>query len=328
MIISQIENGGYKHIAAKYHYLTISEVGDLEHSIITRKDSSEVFKYDFEGYPVLSQVGHMLAWKNHVVDVHWHNDIEFNVVRKGSLNFLINGETVRLEEGQGLVVNSRRLHGHSTDGQDCEYLCTLMHPMLLCASSELEQRYVAPMIDDGFLPYVKLDGSAEWHGRVIERLGRIHDHVGDAAAPMIIQSLFYEIWLEMYENLCAEKSVAAPVQRADRGLNATREMVVYVQEHFREKVTLEDIAKAGAVSKSTCLALFKKYLHDSPINYMILCRVSAAAERLESSGLSVTEIAYECGFSSASYFIETFGKVRGVSPLEYRKSLKNGAQEE
>lgn len=296
----------------------------MEHSIITRKDSSEVFKYDFEGYPVLSQVGHMLAWKNHIVDVHWHNDIEFNVVRKGSLNFLINGETVRLEEGQGLVVNSRRLHGHSTDGQDCEYLCTLMHPMLLCASSELEQRYVAPMIDDGFLPYVKLDGSAEWHGRVIERLGRIHYHVGDAAAPMIIQSLFYEIWLEMYENLRSHDSETPSAQRTDRGLNATREMVVYVQEHFREKVTLEDIAKAGAVSKSTCLALFKKYLHDSPINYMILCRVSAAAERLESSGLSVTEIAYECGFSSASYFIETFGKVRGVSPLEYRKSLKQG----
>lgn len=294
----------------------------MEHAIVTRKDSSEVFKYDFDGYPVLSQVGHMLSWKNHIVDVHWHDDIEFSVVQKGSMNFLINGETVRLEEGQGLIVNSRRLHGHSTDDRDCEYLCTLMHPMLLCASSELEQRYVAPIISENFLPYIKLDGREMWHGRVIERLWRIHDNVGAVAAPVIMQSLFYEIWLELYENLCSAGVGVVLGQRSDRGLNATREMVVYVQEHFREKVALDDIARAGAVSKSTCLSLFKKYLHDSPINYMILCRVRAAAEMLENSGLSVTEIAYGCGFSSSSYFIETFRKVYGKSPLEYRKSLQ------
>lgn len=295
----------------------------VERVIITRQDSSEVFQYDFEGYPVLSRVGVMSGWRNRSVDVHWHDDLEFTVVRKGTMDFLVNGKHVRVGQGEGIFINSRRLHGHTSEDENCEYLCTLAHPMLLCASGALERDFVSPGIGESAPDFVRLTPGESWQAAVVCGLEQIHDLREDADAPLEIQGLLYDIWLELYRN-----AFSAGQKPTDKGedyhLNAARSMILYVRRHFKEKVLLEEIAKAGAVSKSTCLALFQKYLHSTPIRYVIQCRVEAAAELLKTTALPVTEIAYECGFSGTSYFIETFKKVYGCSPLEYRRQERRG----
>ena len=107
-------------------------------------------------------------------------------------------------------------------------------------------------------------------------------------------------------------------------MTSLKDMVLYIQRNYRRKITLEEIAKAGAVCKSTCLALFKKYLRDTPVNYLIRYRLQSAAKLLRAGDGSVTETAYRCGFSNVSYFIEMFKKLYGRSPLEYRKAGLSG----
>ena len=294
----------------------------MERDIVTRADSSEIFQYDYEDYFAYSHFGKMSGYLNMTAAAHWHEDIEFIWVQRGSLLYYVNGDSVPLAQNQGIVVNSRQLHGFRSDDPDCTYLCTLLHPMLLCASREVEQKYVAPLLT-GAASYAVLDGGEAWERAVMDALFQIHSWRDRAGGPLKIQSLFYEIWLNLYEHAFRPRT-QPQLAKQDHGLTSLKDMVLFIQRNYRRKITLEEIAKAGAVCKSTCLALFKKYLRDTPVNYLIRYRLQSAAKLLRAGDGSVTETAYRCGFSNVSYFIEMFKKLYGRSPLEYRKAGLSG----
>lgn len=289
-------------------------------AIITREDSSEIFQYDFEDYPVYARKGETSHFSNLSAAGHWHVDLEFIAVENGMMTYYVNGNAVPLEKGQGIFVNSSRLHGFHSDRPGCSYFCVLVHPMLLCASRQIEQSFVAPALNG--VPYLLLDEKTKWQGQVLKKLKEICLWRDKDGAPLKIQSLCYDLWLTLYQQIFREQKPFQTPEKIGRGLTALKDMVLYIQRNYREKISLEDIAKSGAVCKNTCISLFKKYLRDTPVNYLILYRLGKAVNLLTSSGLSITETAYETGFLNISYFIRSFRKVYGCSPLEYRKSKK------
>lgn len=96
-------------------------------------------------------------------------------------------------------------------------------------------------------------------------------------------------------------------------------MMIFIQEHYMEKISLEDIAKAGNVGKTLCAKLFKKYVSKTPGEYLIFYRIQKSIELLTDTNMSTTEISYAAGFSSASHYTRTFRKLMGCTPLKYRK---------
>lgn len=108
-----------------------------------------------------------------------------------------------------------------------------------------------------------------------------------------------------------------------RNLSTVKDMLHFIQENYKEKISLEDISNAGNVCKSQCCSLFHKYLRQTPVNYLISYRLEKSIELLISSDLTITEICFECGFTGASYYTETFRKHFGCSPREYRKKQQD-----
>lgn len=74
------------------------------------------------------------------------------------------------------------------------------------------------------------------------------------------------------------------------------------------------------VSKSTALNLFRKYLHITPINYLINYRLQEAAKLLSSTERKIHVISKEVGFESVDYFCKAFKKYYSMTPTEYRKN--------
>lgn len=68
---------------------------------------------------------------------------------------------------------------------------------------------------------------------------------------------------------------------------------------------------------------FKKYMHISPIQYLIERRIKECQSLLRTSSLSISEISETVGFSSQSYFSQIFKKTLGLTPLQYRQSNTN-----
>ncbi len=282
-----------------------------------RLDGSEKVSYDYDGYYAYVRRGLLSAYPNYRADSHWHDDLEFISVISGSMDYNVNGEIIRLNAGQGIFVNARQLHyGFSSNGQECDFYCILLHPMLLCASQQIDQDFVSPMLCDPSLAYVFLDSRNAWQKRILGDIQRIYSCKNDRTAPLSIQNAFYHIWLLLTENVLKREGE----KKQDRNLSVLKDMLFFIQKNYADKVALGDVAKAGNVSKSTCLAIFKRYLQDTPTDFLISYRLKKAIKLLKANEFSITEIAFEVGFGGASYFAETFKKHYGISPSEYRAS--------
>lgn len=97
-------------------------------------------------------------------------------------------------------------------------------------------------------------------------------------------------------------------------------MLRYIQAHFSEEITLEQLAESAGISRSEAGRCFRTYYAQSPMSYVTLYRLKCAQELLAKSSLSVSEIAYRCGFKDSSYFVRVFRKHLKQTPSEYRKT--------
>ncbi|HJC72304.1 MAG TPA: AraC family transcriptional regulator, partial [Candidatus Ruthenibacterium merdavium] len=99
-----------------------------------------------------------------------------------------------------------------------------------------------------------------------------------------------------------------------------QQMVQYIQKHFSEMISLEDLAASANISRSEAGRCFQKYYADTPMSYLIRYRLQQAQRLLLTSTLSVKEISCKCGFSDSSYFVKVFRKHMEQTPSEYRKT--------
>jgi len=102
-----------------------------------------------------------------------------------------------------------------------------------------------------------------------------------------------------------------------------KQMLSWVHLHYAEKIALDDIARAGQLSRSECCRYFKRYLKCTPLNYVIDYRIQKSLHLLQQGDSNITEVAYKVGFNSTSYFIDKFRKAMNMTPLAYKKS-QNG----
>ena len=96
----------------------------------------------------------------------------------------------------------------------------------------------------------------------------------------------------------------------------------YIDLHFKEALTLDQLAEEGHMNKFYLSHVFKRTYGVSPINYIIEKRIDESKYLLAETDLSLSQIAQLLGFSSLSYFSQVFRRTQGVSPKEYRQSLK------
>ena len=96
----------------------------------------------------------------------------------------------------------------------------------------------------------------------------------------------------------------------------------YIDLHFKESLTLEQLAEEAHMNKFYLSHTFKKEYGISPINYMISKRIEESKYLLAETDLSLSQISQLLGFSSLSYFSQVFRKTQSVPPMEYRQSVK------
>ena len=112
------------------------------------------------------------------------------------------------------------------------------------------------------------------------------------------------------------KLEVAPVNRANKDCVFIEN---YIDAHFKEDITLDKLSEVTFLNKYHIVHAFKAYKGISPINYMIQKRIEEAKLLLKTTNLQIAEIAYIVGFTSQSYFAQSFKKSTGISPIQYRK---------
>lgn len=165
-------------------------------------DRSERVLYDQADFPAYIRKGRLSAYPNFTAESHWHDDIELILILSGQMQYNINGQVVLLQAGDGIFVNGRQLHfGYSQEKEECEFLCILLHPILLCSSQRVEQKYVTPLLYHPHIPFCHLRNTISWQGRILSAVRQMYDERNDALSELKIQRFFFDIWIALCENM-------------------------------------------------------------------------------------------------------------------------------
>ena len=283
-------------------------------------DSSETIAYNNLLFPAYVRYGILSSYPDYSAVSHWHKDLEFILIKKGSMTYNVNGELIDLSEGNGIMVNSRQLHyGFSPEHRECEFICILLSTELLQGNEWFYQNYIVPVTENSIYPYLYLEHNG-WTLFILEKLDKIYTsfdvQVEKESLYFALIDDFLSIMRALYENLDVRNQVRT---KGSGDLASVRGMISYIEEHFAQRISLEDLSLAGACCKSRCSLLFKKYLRDTPMTYIAKLRLRKSLVALLDSDKSIADIAYEFGFCGASYYCENFQKYYGISPLKYRK---------
>ena len=101
-----------------------------------------------------------------------------------------------------------------------------------------------------------------------------------------------------------------------------KQTVNYIDEYFHTEISIEQLAARANYSYHRFRHIFKTTFGISPKQYILLKRMEHAKTLIATTQLSITEICYQCGFPSSSFFIKQFKSSTGITPTKYRKQLK------
>lgn len=125
----------------------------------------------------------------------------------------------------------------------------------------------------------------------------------------------------------AEKILAEGSKKGGKDF-LTKKAIKFIDENFTGKICLEDIAKHVSLSPIHFHHRFRNATGKTPHDYVLDKRIKKAENMLVTTNLSVSQIAYECGFSSQAYFTYSFKKHKGMSPRVYMKKVYERYSEE
>lgn len=210
---------------------------------------------------------------------------------------------------------------------DAMFISLDVSPKLLTSfpNSVFERSYVKPVFCSSAADAVILDPGVFWQKKILDEAMRIEQDYKSRSFgwELAVSSSLYAIWRELvchlHESLAEHDAPAADGARMRRN-QRIKEILSYIREHFTEKITLDEIAKHLHLSTNECCRFFKKNMNCTLFEYITEYRLSKSMELLEHTDLPVSQIAYESGFGSSSYFIEKFRKNVGMTPAAFRKA--------
>lgn len=254
----------------------------------------------------------------HCIDWHWHSEVEFVFIEKGTAEFLVGSGRYVLTEGTGIFINSQVIHRFEAS-ESVIIPNIVFSPSLLSAKDSLIYcKYIQPLLDSS-VECLIFSPEVPWQKEVLKNLLLVFD-VQDTESIGEIKTveLLLKIWETVYENANISESI--PVAKATAHTQAQLQiMMQYIHKNYSEHITLADIAQTVSVSKSSALNIFNKYLRISPVSYLINYRLKRAAKLLASTDSSIYSIASNTGFENVGYFCRSFKEFFGVTPSEYRK---------
>jgi AraC-like DNA-binding protein len=219
--------------------------------------------------------------------------------------------------GEGLFIGSGALHtARPEEVPGSAYLCLDVHPRLLASfpGSVFERDYVAPYLTDEAMAQALLSPLVSWQRDILKALTEIAGlyEVKDTGYELEILSKLALMWLTLLKN--TPQNGCAPSRKNE----TARAVLTYIEGHYGEALTLLDVARAVSFSQAECCRIFKKVTGQTIFSYLQSYRLTKGTELLQ-AGFPVSQIAYEVGFCSTSYFIEVFKRQFGMTPLQYRK---------
>ena len=284
-------------------------------NVVASSAGRELAQHGSSMFPIACSAEDMTADS---VAWHWHEEFEYILSEKGILYVDVNKTRVRLNQGEGIFVNSGALH--AVEQSPALLHSSVFHPRLVGGMDTIFwQKLIKPMTQPGAPAFFLHNEAVPWQKEVLACLRDAWREVADEPFDYENRARYHlSAALRLLSTQCVGGKTKVS-QQEQIAAERMKQMLRFVEEHYAEELTVEKIAACVALSESACLRSFRQLLGTTPIQYVKQYRVEKAAELLRSTRLKTGEIGAECGFADGSYFIKTFREVKHCTPLEYRQ---------
>jgi AraC-like DNA-binding protein len=245
---------------------------------------------------------------------HTHGDMfEICYLEEGTQVYEVEGQEYLLKGGDVFVTFPNEIHGSGSSplGRGRLYWMLIALPAgrgRFLNLSPLESRELVGRLLD--IPYRHFKGGAPFKGH-LESIFKTYENDESSLKVAGLKNQMLRFLLDVLER--AEhhaRNVISP---------AIAEVQRYIEEHLLdESPQISQLAEMAELSVSRFKARFKEEVGISPGSYIITLKMEKAKEMLKDGKLSITEIAFELGFSSSQYFSTVFKRFTMLSPNEWR----------
>lgn len=282
------------------------------------------------GYPVELTTVDCTLPDAPIVYWHWHEEIELQYIRQGQAYITCDEDTITVFAGDIVFINHAVRHFITPAEPDgVIYSSIVVNPSFILGFGqlELENKYISPITANRSFNFLHITSKDSLYPQFMPLLQQLIALNKDCPAGYELLSKAYllQIWKLLYDQLPVKSSDSSKLsaRTVNQDAHRVKQAMLYIQEHFMESVTLDDIAGSILVSKSECCRCFRRATGLSPIEYLMKYRIMEAARHMQrKTHESISEIAGAVGFNNTSYFNKIFKKYIGCTPTEYRKALK------
>lgn len=259
---------------------------------------------------------------------HQHDELELVYVKKGTLEIMIQSNVLFLSENHSVLINQHAEHSFSAkkSTEELEIATLLFHPTILFGygTTSLNAKYLIPIVSNRDYPYFSFLPEQQSALSLMKNL-LLENDCKQYGYEIRTKILLYQLWLLLLSRIHTS-SVPTAEQVKTLPNNRVKNAINYIEEHYAEPITLEEIAGSIHVSKSECCRSFKRSLSMSPFEYLMKYRIYIASKRIASSDTSATSIsglAASVGFNNPSYFNKVFKEFIGCTPTQYRSNMSS-----
>ena len=239
---------------------------------------------------------------------HTHNHTELFFIVSGRGQFLVDDQLYPVDVNSLVIINPNVTHTEvSLNAQPLEYIVLGIEGIELATTENSNGQFC------------------------------ILDHLESVEFSSCLRNILREMELKNtgYEDICQAymeiliirlmRTTSLSVQSGPQTVSGNRQCAFvrrYIDLHFKEPLTLEQLSGEAHMNKYYLSHAFKREYGVSPINYMISRRIEESKYLLAETDLSLSHIAQLLGFSSLSYFSQVFRRTQDISPMEYRQSTR------
>ncbi|MBQ8559677.1 MAG: AraC family transcriptional regulator [Tyzzerella sp.] len=288
--------------------------------IITQKNQKELKDHGNFAFPVNISIEEIQSYEKGLFLWHWHPEVELTFILSGEIEYQIEDNTYILTSGDGMFCNSNSLHsGQMLSSGECTYLSITFHPRFLYGyeNSILQTKYVSFITSNESWSSLPLKDDVSWQHEVLTYIQQIYEFSKEPPADFELQihMILMNIWHKFYQYFSTQPNNEI---KSKQHLQRLRDIISFIEGHYNQEISLEDVAKSANICKSECCRFFKKHMGMTIFDYILYLRIQKSLPLLTASD-SITEVASMVGFASPSYYSQIFKRYMKCTPMEYKK---------
>jgi len=253
--------------------------------------------------------------ENNTLLPHWHEEFEIVYLEKGTASFRVDGKEYFLGPKQFLFVNCGSIHGGKAEEDPEPYAIVFSLNMLFSETPDIcKSKYLQSILERKVLVQNKFDDHCV--GELISSIITVWKEK-PKGYELLVKGYLYTIFYHLFNRGYIITDTTD--REFDLKIERIKSALDYINLNYSSELDIDMLAKVSNLSKFYFCRLFKEITHLTPVDYINKFRVEKAIKLIKNTDMSISEIAFEVGFNSVSYFIKVFKEYVGTTPFKYKK---------